>query len=163
MKENAISGDRLVELLPRPDVSGILSLPTEHRLWDLHSGGDGHRVMPDWNPSEDIEPARNFYEAVGGKAKIFLDILIDHPGRLFTVQEIRSLAGDTVFMNSHSLAGSLQGLTKPREESKLRFPFRWWEGPPTRYAMRPDIAALFQRARSTVEQGTCEPGTSGGQ
>ncbi|MGW9477787.1 GmrSD restriction endonuclease domain-containing protein [Saccharomonospora azurea] len=144
----AVSGDRLVELLPRPDVSGILSLPDDHPLWDLHSGGDGHR-MPDWNPSEDIELAQSFYQAVEGKAKVLLDILIDHPGRLFTAQEICSTAGDTVFTNSHSVAGSLQGLAKPREESRLRFPFCWWQGPPTRYAMRSDIAALFRRARSS--------------
>lgn len=122
-------------------------LDDEDPTWDLHTGLDGHRIKPEWDP-RDLEQARAFYEGVRGKAKVFLDLLIDHPGRMLTVDELCTLSGG-VFNGSHSVAGAVSGLYRAYDSSGRRYPFYWWSGNPTTYAMKPTVAALFDQVRST--------------
>lgn len=124
-----------------------LVLDDEHPLWDQHSGLDGHRVDREWATC-DLKHAQAFYELVGGKAKIFLDLLIDHPGRLLTVDELCALSGG-VFSGSRSVAGAINGLYRAHRLSGRRYPFYWWAGNPARYAMKPSVALLFGQGRSS--------------
>jgi hypothetical protein len=126
--------------------SASLVLDDEHPLWDQHSGLDGHRVDPEW-ATGDLKHVQAFYELVGGKAKVFLDLLIDHPGWLLTVDELCELS-DGVFSGSRSVAGAINGLCRAHRSSGRRYPFYWWAGNPARYAMKPSVALLFHQARS---------------
>ncbi len=120
-------------------------LDDNHSTWEQHSGGDGH-YGPEWK-SEDLAAAEAFYVSISGKAKVFMDLLIDHPGQLLDVDRICALHPD-VFDGSSSIAGSLSGLHQAHEASGRRYPFYWWEGSPTSYSMKPLVANLFYRARS---------------
>jgi hypothetical protein len=128
-------------------VPTFLILDDDHPMWAQHTGLEGHRDKPEWTAS-DSERAQVFYDHVKKKAKIFLDLLIDHPGRVLSVDELRELSGDA-FENSRSVAGSARHLHRSYQESGRRYPFYWWKGKPTRYAMKPGVAALFHQARNS--------------
>lgn len=132
-----------------PDESGAIVLPDDHPLWAQHTGLDGHRDLPEWHAQEDLALAEAFYQPVSGKAKVFLDLLIEHPGRQLSVDEIVSLAGGT-FAGSRSIAGAINGLHRSHQVSGRRYPFYWWEGRPTKYAMKPGVADLFATAKASV-------------
>jgi hypothetical protein len=112
------------------------SLPDEHPLWKRHSGGDGHKG-PEWSV-DDLELAEAFYAKVKGKAKV---------GRQVSTDDILAVAPET-FSSSFSIAGAINGLRLPHKASSRRYPFYWWEGNPTRYAVKPTVAALFNQARA---------------
>lgn len=136
---------------PAPTAAVALEiLGDDHALWSDHSGGSGHSSQPEWAPG-DQERAEVFYAGVNGKAKVLLDLFIDRPGRRLGTDEIRRLAPD-VFGSDHSIAGSLNGLRKLKEASGRRYPFYWWKGTPTRYAMKPSVATLFEKARARVSR-----------
>jgi len=120
----------------------------DHQIWSSHSGGSGHYANPEWE-REDFDPAEAYYAQVRGKAKVFLDLLIDHPGQRLSTDQIRRLAPD-VFDNDYAIAGSIKGLAKPTFSSGRRYPFYWWKARPTSYAMKPGVAALFAAARDRV-------------
>ncbi|WP_433870480.1 DUF6416 domain-containing protein [Saccharopolyspora sp. CA-218241] len=124
---------------------GRIVLPDDHPLWEQHSGLDGHRDHPEWDAGADLAVAEAFYGQVGGKAKVFLDLLIDHPGQQLTVDDLCGLAKGEVFSGKHSVAGAINGLNHPRQASGRRYPFYWWTG--SRYAMKPSVAGLFRQAR----------------
>ncbi len=124
-----------------------LVLDDEHVMWSQHTGLDGHRVEPEWTAS-DFKQAQAFYAGVGGKAKVFLDLLIDNPGRVLSVDELCVLSRG-VFTGSNSVAGAVSGLYRPHQSSGRRYPFYWWSGNPTRYAMKSSVAILFHQARSS--------------
>lgn len=126
--------------------STFLVLHDEHPRWAEHTGLDEHGVKPEWSAS-DLKQAQAFYERVAGKAKIFLDLLIDHPGRVLTVDELCAISGG-VFSGSHSVAGAVSGLYRSHQSTGCRYPFYWWSGDPTCYAMKPSVATLFHQARS---------------
>lgn len=129
--------------------STLIVLDDDHPMWAQHTGLDGHRLEPEWS-SADLKRAQTFYGHVNGKAKIFLDLLIDHPGRVLCVDELCELSGG-VFMGSLSVAGSASGLQRPYRESGRRYPFYWWKGKKgerTSYAMKPTVAKLFHQARN---------------
>lgn len=128
-----------------------LVLPDDHPLWEQHSGLDGHRLHPEWDASVDLAIAEAFYRPIGGKAKVFFDLLIDHPGQQLTVNDFCRLTEGDVFFGSRSVAGAINGLNHPRQASGRRYPFYWWEGQPTRYAMKPSVAELFRQARANLE------------
>lgn len=116
-----------------------------HPIWDRHSGGSGHYAKPEWAPGD--EPlAEAYYASVHGKARTFLDLLIVHPGRRFSTDELRRFAPG-VWVSDHSIAGSVKGLSKSQQASERRYPFYWWQDRPTRYGMKPGVAALFEHAR----------------
>lgn len=129
---------------------GGLVLPDGHPLWEQHTGLDGHRDYPEWGADSDLADAEAFYQPVRGKAKVFLDLLIDHPGRLLTVDDLCHLAGGDVFSGPRSIAGAINGLYRSHQASGRRYPFYWWEGRPTRYAMKLSVAELFRRARANL-------------
>lgn len=118
--------------------------------WDRHSGGAGHSGR-EWSAG-DLAPAVEFYAYLRKKAKVFLDLLIDHPGIALDVDDLCRLAPGT-FTGSSSVAGAINGLRKPKEASERRYPFVWWEGSPTEYAMKPAVAGLFRMARTQCQQG----------
>jgi len=119
-------------------------LDDDHPLWDRHSGGSGHQGL-EWT-LQDLTEAETFYASVRGKAKLFMDVLIDRPGQPLDVDEIVQILPE-VFQSSRSIAGALNGLRLPKEASGRRYPFYWWEGNPTRYAMKPSVAEVFRQAR----------------
>ncbi|NRQ30702.1 hypothetical protein HII36_02470 [Nonomuraea sp. NN258] len=125
-------------------------LSDDHPLWEHHTGLDGHRDYPEWDPETDLAAAQAFYQPIKSQAKIFFDLLIDHPGQQLSVDDIRRLTGD-VFSGPRSVAGSISGLYRSHQASGRRYPFYWWEGQPTCYAMKPSVAELFRRARNSVD------------
>jgi hypothetical protein len=116
-----------------------------HPAWDRHSGGAGHDGT-EWT-APDRELAEAFYLALRGKAKVFFDLLLDRPGQQLSVDDLVAASGGA-FTSSFSIAGAINGLRKPHQASGRRYPFYWWEGTPTRYAVKPEVAALFSAARS---------------
>jgi hypothetical protein len=119
-----------------------------HQIWSSHSGGIGHYEQPEWDEN-DSALAEAYYAQIRGKAKTFLDLLIDHPGRRLSTEQIRRLAPD-VFETDHAIAGSIKGLAKPTFASGRRYPFYWWKTRPTSYAMKPGVAAVFTAARDRI-------------
>jgi Family of unknown function (DUF6416) len=119
-------------------------LDDDHPLWERHSGGSGHQG-PEWTLA-DLAEAEAFYASVQGKAKPLFDLLIDRPGQPLDVEEIVELLPD-LFQGSRSIAGALNGLRLAKEASGRRYPFYWWAGNPTRYAMKPSVAEVFRQAR----------------
>jgi hypothetical protein len=126
----------------------LLILDDEDPMWDQHAGLEGHRRKPEWT-ADDQQDVRTFYENVRGKGKIFLDILIDHPGHVLSVDELCALSKGN-FTGSHSVAGAVSGLYRAYDSSEHRYPFYWWSGNPTTYAMKPIVAALFDHARTLL-------------
>lgn len=120
----------------------------DHHVWASHSGGSGHFSEPEWD-TDDVERAEAYYAQVRGKAKVFLDVLIDHPGRRLSTDQIRRLTPDT-FNSDYAIAGSIKGLAKATSASGRRYPFYWWKARPTSYAMKPGVAAVFAAARDRV-------------
>lgn len=120
-------------------------LPDDHPIWGRSSGGAGHDGNP-WT-SADEALAETFYRAVSGKGRLFFDILLDRPGQLITSDEIVEASGG-VLTSSRSVAGAIKGLYVAHKESDRTYPFNWWEGQPTRYAVRPSVADLFNKARA---------------
>ncbi len=120
----------------------------DHQIWSAHSGGSGHYSEPEWN-TDDGELAEAYYAQVRGKAKVFLDLLIDHPGRQLSTVQIRRLTPG-VFDSDYAIAGSIKGLAKATTASGRRYPFYWWKARPTSYAMKPGVAAVFAAARDRV-------------
>ena len=129
-----------------PGPLGVV-LDDDHPLWDRHSGGSGHEG-PEWGTDDDND-AEAFYARLGGKAKVFFDLLLDQPGRQLTVDELIALSNG-VFTSSFSIAGAINGLRLAYEASGRRYPFYWWEGNPTRYAVKPSVADLFNAARAKM-------------
>jgi hypothetical protein len=125
-----------------------LVLDNDHPLWEQHTGLEGHRGR-EWG-TDDSQLAEAFYASVGGKAKIFLDLMISHPGQLLDVDEICELRPNN-FSSSRSIAGALNGLRIPHLASERRYPFYWWAGSPTRYGMKPLTASLFLKAKRKLE------------
>jgi hypothetical protein len=115
-----------------------------HPLWDKHSGGSGHEG-PEWTLA-DLAKAEAFYASLQGKAKAFIDLLIDRPGQVLDVDQILEILPN-VFDGSRSVAGALSGLHLAKEASGRRYPFYWWQGNPSRYAMKPSVAEVFRQAR----------------
>ena len=48
-------------------------------------------------------------------------------------------------------AATENGLYRSHQASGRRYPFYWWEGRPTRYAMKPSVAVLFRQARANLD------------
>lgn len=118
--------------------------------WNHHSGGTGHSG-PEWTAG-DLNEAIDFYGYLRNKARVFTDLLIDHPGVVLTVDDLCELSADT-FTGPSSVAGAIKGLRKPKVVSGRRYPFYWWAGSPTGYAMKPSVAALFRKARAESQGG----------
>lgn len=119
-------------------------------MWDHASGGSRNEPGREWTMNDLAEAAITLDAVSGKKAGIFVELLLDHPGRLFTSDEIIAAAPDS-FASPYAVAGSLNGFRKHVERAGRVYPFYWWEGGrrgvPTRYAVRPSVAAVFNAAR----------------
>jgi hypothetical protein len=122
-------------------------LGDDHPYWERHTGLEGHRGQ-EWEPADSAQ-AEAFYAVIAGKARVFIDLLIDHPGQLLAVDDICRLRPDD-FSGSRSIAGALNGLRTAHLASGRRYPFYWWAGSPTHYGMKPLVAALFGQARHRI-------------
>ncbi|GDY33343.1 DUF6416 domain-containing protein [Gandjariella thermophila] len=98
-------------------------LNDEDPLWERHSGREGHSEPPEWDPRTDLALAETYYRSVDGKGKVFLDLLIDRPGRQLSVDELCQLAPDT-FTGASSVAGALSGIHRAHRASGRRYPWR---------------------------------------
>ena len=130
-----------------PPTTPTFVLAEDDPRWTSHSGGSAHEA-PEWTES-DLERAAVFYGSLPTRARIFLNLLVDHPGEQLTSKQICALSNG-VFTTDHQIAGSIKGLWKPAALAERRYPFTWWQDRPTRYAVRPSVAALFAEARSRV-------------
>lgn len=137
---------KIAAVLPKDKSGGApspLVLSEDHPMWDHHSGGDRHHGHP-WVSPEALEDARVTRRHLPEKASAFFELLLSEPGRLFTSEEIVAAIGS--LKSAAAVAGSLNGFVKPCRETGRPFPFYWWEGAdgkPTRYAVRPSVAAVF--------------------
>jgi hypothetical protein len=127
-----------------------VTLNDDDPLWQHHSGKDGHQGQ-EWVSGDGVR-AEAFYASLAEKARFIFDLLIDHPGKQIDADEIRKLRpGD--LPSRHSVAASLSGLHPAWAASGRRYPFYWWAGrgkAPTKYAMKPTIAKLFDEARERL-------------
>ncbi|SNY61431.1 hypothetical protein SAMN05421748_122166 [Paractinoplanes atraurantiacus] len=130
------------------------SLDDDDPRWAQHTGGSGHDHDPEWVLPDDLSKAEAFYGHLTERARIIIDLLIDHPGRQLDVAEISALSGNALG-GAHAIAGSLQPLERLRVAAGRRYPFYWWGGQKgqTRYAMKPSVAELFRRARAALVEG----------
>jgi hypothetical protein len=55
-----------------------MTLDDDDPLWEQHDGGSGHSEHPEWSAA-DVQRAAAFYAATRGRARSFLDVLINHP------------------------------------------------------------------------------------
>lgn len=131
-----------------PGDGAVRILDDAHPFWEVHSGSSAGYDDPEWS-ERDVRVAEAFYRSTKGKARVFLDLLIDHPGELLEPDTIIEARPDT-FTSSYSVAGAINGLRLARDAAGRRFPFYWWQGPPARYAMKPSVAALFAAAREVA-------------
>lgn len=149
-------------LLSPADVQKVISLvavPTQpssgnapvvldenHPMWDHHSGGDRH-VGEQWVLPDALEDAAEERAALSPMASPLFELLLSHPGRLWTSEEIMHEL--PIFKSPAAIAGSLNGFVRHKNSNGRAFPFYWWEGPPgtpTRFAVRPSVAEVFLAA-----------------
>jgi hypothetical protein len=125
-------------------------LEEDHVMWDHASGGSRSQPGRTWTMNDLAEAAITLEAINDKKAGVFFGLLLDQPGRLFTSDEIIAAAPDT-FASAYAVAGCLNGFRKHVERAGRVYPFHWWEGDaestPTRYAIRPSVAAVFNAAR----------------
>lgn len=122
-----------------------ITLDADHRMWDRHSGAERRHSGPKWETGD--EPlAERTYAQLAPKVRQFSDLLMDHAGEVFTVDDILGALPD-VYGSDRAIAGSLNGFRLPCEAAGRRFPFTWWESHPTEYAMHPVVAAIWREGR----------------
>lgn len=136
-------------------------LPEDHPMWDHASGGDRNAPDRQWTMNDLAEAAITLDGIKGKKAGVYFDLLLDNPGKLFRSEDIIAAAPKT-FASAFAIAGSLNGFRKHTERANRVYPFYWWEGDghgvPTRYAIRPSVAAVFNSARRRATTETNDGG-----
>lgn len=140
LRSRSESGSPAARPAPMP-----LLLSDGHPMWDKHSGGG--RDGEEWDLSNDLERAETLYYSTPPNVRFFLDLLMDHPGQLLNADEICERS-EGRFTGRSSLSGALNGIAKPYRESHRNYPFYWWKGDPSQYAMKPTVAELFRQART---------------
>ena len=129
------------------------TLRDDDPLWEVHSGGDGHRGL-EWGPG-DSRRAAEFYRSLVGNARLIFDLLMDHPGQQvdsdwLAAQILGPARGGAGESARQVVAGSLRVTGELAAASGRRLPFYWWQGrdgSASWYAMKPMVAALFREAR----------------
>lgn len=124
-------------------------IPADSPHWDNHSGGSGHTDRPEWGP-HDTREAAALYGKTPATARAILDTLIDNPGRAMDHTEIADqVAAQTgiTLTGPHSVSTQLKHLGAADGDDRA-YPFKWWKGEPSTFAMRPHVAALFSYART---------------
>lgn len=123
-------------------------LDQHHPMWDHHSGGDRH-IGKQWELPDALDDAAEERANLSPMARPFFELLLSHPGRLWTSEEIMQEL--PIFKSPAAVAGSLNGFVRHKNANGRAFPFYWWEGAPgtpTRYAVRPSVAEVFLAAGS---------------
>jgi len=119
-------------------------------MWSICSGGPRYDG-PEWRLGD--EPlARTLQDRLTRYTIAFHRTLVDHPGRLLSVEDLGTLTEDTDthLYNNRVIAGAVAGYAYWCESIDRRFPFCWWEGrngSSARYAMKTSVAELFRVAR----------------
>ena len=130
--------------------STAVTYPDEHPVW-TRTSSEYRPGFNDWEEAS-VADAEAFYLSVTtSKTRELLDLLIDHPGRQLTTDEIIVLAPET-FVSNRAIAGSINGFRRPLEAAERNYPFHWWQGKgiPSRYGMKSGVAATFSIARTNV-------------
>lgn len=136
---------QLTDILGLGGSTSAVILGDDDPAWAKHSGEAGHDG-PEWLHVEEAD-AGDFYGQLKGLGKLFFDTLLDHPGQQLSVEDIITITGGKL-KSRFSIAGAINGLRLAHEASGRRYPFYWWSGSPsTRYAVKPSVAALFNKAR----------------
>ncbi|MEM8905931.1 MAG: DUF6416 domain-containing protein [Actinomycetota bacterium] len=109
-------------------------------LWDDES-------LAEWlaAPAEDFEAV---YRAALARPAVrdLLDVLVDHPGRRMSGDEICSLATDAL-RTPNGLPSAVNGLRAAVRSTGRSAPYRSWPGRPIRYGVHPAVAHGFLGAR----------------
>ncbi|WP_431783604.1 DUF6416 domain-containing protein [Streptomyces chumphonensis] len=142
--ENGLEERRDVDAPPNRPFPLHRWLDDDDPTWDRHSGGG--RDVGEWDVSKDLERAATLYASTPANVRYFLDFLADRPGRLLDADEIWERS-EGRFTGRSSLSGALSGIAEPYRASHRNYPFYWWKGEPSQYAMKPSVAELFRTAR----------------
>jgi Family of unknown function (DUF6416) len=123
-----------------------LALPDDHPMWEHHSGGKAYQRR-EWRPGDEA-CAMALLMDLGAPARVFLDLLLEQPGRLLDADDLR-LRAPAVFTSRRSLAGCMNDFAAPCARFDRRYPFYVWERPgaPARYAVKPSVGRLYHAAR----------------
>jgi transposase-like protein len=150
-----------------------VSLSDDDPLWEQHDGGNLHRDFPEWSAA-DGSLAEAFYVTTRGRARAFLDVLMDRPGEQLNADIVADqvVGQELTGPARHMVARTLRDMGAAQAASGRRLPFYWWRGrhgAPTRYAMKASVAALFRQAQLAASEsqttrsarGPSTPGASG--
>jgi hypothetical protein len=124
-------------------------LDDDDPIWEQHTGKERH-YGEEWGLGDSAIAERFYALVVREKARFILNLLIDHPGKLIASDEIWSLRTDLFPKGRSSVSGSLSGMSQAWITSGRRYPFYWWAGDPTHYAMKLKVADLFREARNGI-------------
>ncbi|MEO1060841.1 MAG: DUF6416 domain-containing protein [Actinomycetota bacterium] len=103
--------------------------------------------------AEWLETPAEGYEALYRAAlerppvRAFLDVLIDHPGRRMSGEDICLAADSDVLRSANDLSGALNGMRATVRTTGRSAPFRSWPGRPIRHGIHPTVAMGFVAAR----------------
>ena len=114
-----------------------MTLDDDDPLWRHHDGGSGHRDFPEWSAT-DARRAAAFYAAVTGRARVILDLLIDHPGEQLGAVWLASQILDETSSGRalpQLVARAFRDMQAAQAASGRRYPFYWWRGNGTGPAM----------------------------
>ncbi len=121
-------------------------------MWSMYSGEARRYEGPQWGPGDE-SLARMLEDRLTPFTAAFHRALVDHPGRLLSVEDLDKLTEGTRthLHNNRVIAGAVAGYAHWCDSIDRRFPFCWWEGrngASARYAMQTRIAKLFRDTRN---------------
>lgn len=108
--------------------------------WSKHSGGRAH-AGPDFGPGDE-EIARTLLAALSPRARTAFDYLLARPGIEVGADELAGVIG---VRGAAGVAAALASFNACRQLGRS-FPFRWWKGNPSTYAVKRSVADVFLAA-----------------
>lgn len=125
-----------------------LFLPDHDPRWREHTGGAAHDG-PEWSPAH-VPEAQKLLAALDERGRsatrTFLLTLADKPGVLHSNDWFVARFPELFPSGRRSVSSCLRPLTALHEDIGLSFPFRWWKGSPSLYAMKRSAATAFVHA-----------------
>jgi hypothetical protein len=120
-------------------------------MWSMYSGEAKRYEGPEWGPGDE-RLVRVLHDRLTRYTAAFHRALVDHPGRLLSVEDLGRLTEgtDAHLSNNRVIAGAVAGYANWCQSIDRRFPFCWWEGrngASARYAMKISVAKLFRDSR----------------
>src|SRR6516162_3724106 len=114
--------------------------------------------MAEWRRN-DPGRAEVFYASLHGYTKLFIDLLIDHPGEGIDVDQITAYIAQHSTKGNHvpnrlSVAASVTPIKRKCRTLGRPVPYDWWpgaNGAASVYAIRPTTARLFRDARIKID------------